>query len=285
MNASLKILCLFFTLYSFDVFAQPVTPGEHGLKEFRIEDKKLGTINFYVDTTNLKSKSPLFIETNGSGGMPLCLYIKGQKFVTTYTSYSSLLLDKTKDKFHYVILGKPGTAFCDTLSLDMGVEEFQKNGAKAVMLNYRFSPEYTKRLSLYWRVEATKVVVSYLIKHGFWDRTKLVAYGYSEGGQVVPALAVAEKRITHVISVVGSGLNQFYGDILEWRIKAQRGEISQQGAQDSIVSYMAKVTDIYKNPNNVTKEFGGHSYKRWASFGSSIPFEKPQKVKYTNLLN
>lgn len=278
MSVSVKILCLFFTLYNFTALAQSVTPDEHGLKEFRIEDKKLGLINFYVDTTNLKGKSPLFIETNGSGGMPLCLYIKGKKFVTTSTSFSSLLLDKTKDKFHYVILGKPGTAFCDTLDLNMGVEEFQKNVSRAVTLNYHFSPEYTKRLSLYWRVEATKKVIAYLIKQGFWDHTKLIAYGYSEGGQVVPALAVAEKRITHVIPVVGSGLNQFYGDILEWRIKAQHGEISQQAAQDSIVSYMTKVTDIYRNPNDVTKEFGGHSYKRWASFGSSIPFENLRKL-------
>ncbi|MES2515913.1 MAG: hypothetical protein V4580_17295 [Bacteroidota bacterium] len=278
MKAKLKILCLLFNLCYLDLSAQSVTPEGYGLKEFTIADKKLGLINFYVDTINLKSKSPLFIETNGSGGMPLCLYIKGNKFSTTSISFSSLLLEKTKEKFHYVVLGKPGTAFCDTINLDLGVEEFRKNGSRAVTLNYNFSPEYTKRLSLYWRVEATKKVIAYLIKHGFWDHTNLISYGYSEGGQVVPALAVAEKRITHVIPVVGSGLNQFYGDILEWRIKAQRGEISHQAAQDSIVSYMAKITDIYKNPTDVTKEFGGHSYKRWVSFGSSLPFENLRKL-------
>jgi hypothetical protein len=83
MSARIKILCLLFALYNFRASAQPVTPAEHGLKEFSIKDKKLGLINFYIDTTNLKRKAPLFIETNGSGGMPLCLYVKGEKFVTT----------------------------------------------------------------------------------------------------------------------------------------------------------------------------------------------------------
>ncbi len=113
-----------------------------------------------------------------------------------------------------------------------------------------------------------------MIRHGYWDGTKIAAYGYSEGGQVVPSLAFADKRITHVIDVVGSGLNQFYDGITAWRVKAAKGIVTQQQAQDSIDAAVKQIKDIYANPNSTTKQYSGHTYKRWASFGLNPPFEK-----------
>lgn len=261
----------------FIAHAQPVTPKEYGLQEFSFNHKKLGLIRFYVDTNGIQVKAPLFIETNGSGGLPLCLYVEGKKFVTTSITFNSALLEQTKQKYHYVILGKPGTAFCDSVRIAVDVPEFQRD-PQIVTRSYPYSTEYTERLSLDWRVEATKAVISYLIKNKFWDRSKIVAYGYSEGGQVVPALAVADKRITHQIPVVGSGLNQFYNDILDWRFKAMSGQLTHRQAQDSINLYLATVRTIYQHPNETKAQFAGHSYKRWASFGSSIAFENLRKV-------
>lgn len=257
--------------------AQFVTPDGYGLKEYSITDKKLGLIQFYVDTVNILRKAPLFIEVNGSGGLPLCLYIQGNKFVATPTTFSEELFSKTKNKYHYIILGKPGTSFCDTLNVDLSVAAYQKNPSQIVFA-HNPSKEYTKRLSLYWRVQATKIVISYLIDHGFWDKTKLVAYGYSEGGQVVPSLAVEDKRITHIASVVGSGLNQLYDGIISWRIKAAKGELTQQQAQDSVEVSFKRIAEMYRNPTATNKETGGHSYLRWASFGAIIPFEQLRKL-------
>lgn len=259
------------------MMAQSVTPEGYGLKEFSINDKKLGLIRFYVDTVNILRKAPLVVEVNGSGGLPLCLYIQGKKFVTTPTTFSDELFSKTKDKYHYVILGKPGTSFCDTLNLELSVAEYQKNPSQ-VIFAHKPSAEYTKRLSLNWRVQATQTVISYLINHGFWDKTKIVAYGYSEGGQVVPSLAVEDKRITHIASVVGSGLNQLYDGIMSWRIAAAKGELTQQQAQDSVEASFKRIAEIYKNPNATDKETGGHSYLRWASFGTVVPFEQLRKL-------
>lgn len=257
--------------------AQPVTPDGYGLKEFSINDRKLGLIQFYVDTVNIRRKAPLFIEVNGSGGLPLCLYVQGNKFVTAPISFNEELFSKTKDKYHYIILGKPGTSFCDTLNLDVSVKEYQKNPSQ-VLFAYKPSEEYTKRLSLNWRAQATQLAINYLIKHGFWDQTKIVAFGYSEGGQVVPLLAVKEKRVTHIAPVVGSGLNQLYDGIISWRIKAAKGELTQQQAQDSVDAAFRRIADIYKHPTSTTKETGGHSYLRWASFGTIIPFEQLRKL-------
>ncbi len=125
----MRIVLLFvgFLFLKTTLMAQPVTPDAYGLKEFSILDKKLGLIQFYVDTVNIRQQAPLFIEVNGSGGLPLCLYIKGNKFATAPITFNEELLNKTKDKYHYIILGKPGTSFCDTLNLNISVPEYQKN--------------------------------------------------------------------------------------------------------------------------------------------------------------
>ncbi len=257
--------------------AQDVTPAAYGLREFSIHDKKLGLVRFYVDTVNIHRKAPLMIEVNGSGGLPLCLYVKGNKFVTTPTTFNQELFAKTRENYHYIILGKPGTSFCDTLTLNLSVKEYQENPSQ-VLFAYKPSEEYTERLSLSWRVNATRLAIRYLIKHGFWDKTKIVAFGYSEGGQVVPSLAVKEKRVSHIAPVVGSGLNQLYDGIINWRIKAAKGELSQQQAQDSVEASFSRIADIYKNPTATDKETGGHSYLRWASFGGSVPFEQLRRL-------
>jgi len=269
------LVSVFLFCFPDNLKAQPLTPKDNGLKEITLKDPKLGLIRFYVDTENIRKRAPLFIEVNGSGGMPLCVYIKGKGFSATSNTFNAAIIEATKKNFHYIILGKPGTPFCDTIHTNDDAKHYDQH---ALIQNYKYSKEYTRRLSLDWRVKATKRVITYMIQHNLWDGTKIVAYGYSEGGQVVPALAVADKRVTHIVSIVGSGLNQFYDGILAWRIKAAKGEITQQQAQDGIDADFKEIKDIYRHPENTKMEYSGHSYKRWASFGKNPPFEELRKL-------
>jgi len=270
LKLSLLVL-LFFNYFSAKLIAQPLAPEDYGLKEFSIKDRSLGLIRFYVDIENINKKEPLFIDVNGSGGLPLCIYIKGKGFSATFNTFSVPLKDATKKNFHYIILDKPGTPFCDSILTGDDAEHYDK---QTLVSNYKFSKEYSKRLSLGWRVAATKKVITYMIQHGFWDGTQIVADGYSEGAQVVPSLAVADKRVTHIVAIAGSGLNQFYDGIMAWRIKSAKGEIPHQQAQDSINANLKIIKDIYLHPENTKLEYEGHTYKRWASFGFNPPFEK-----------
>lgn len=270
-----NLLLVLLICFSADLFAQPLSPKDYGLKEFILNDSRLGLIRFYADTENLPKRKPLFIEANGSGGLPLCLYIKGKGFGEVVNTFNAQLQAATKKRYHYVILGKPGTPFCDSIGTNNDAEHYDKN---ALITGYKFSKEYNQRLSLNWRVKATEKVITYLIQHHMWDGSKIVAYGYSEGGQVVPSLAVDDKRVTHIVSVVGSGLNQFYDSIINWRIKAAKGEISPQQAQDSIDACFKQINDIYRHPNSTALQYSGHSYKRWASFGLNVPFEKLREL-------
>jgi hypothetical protein len=265
---------LAFILLGINAAAQPVSPADYALTKFTIKDKKLGMISFYVDTVNI-DKRPLFFDINGSGGFPLCLYIESKNGSTVSNTFNPKLIEKVKKEYHYIILDKPGTPFCDTIQTDKLIKDLD---ITSVMKNYKASEEYTKRLSLEWRVESIQKVITFMTKRGYWDKSKIIVYGYSEGGQVVPKLAATDNRITHVISVVGSGLNQFYDDALAWRLKAAAGYLTQNQAQDSLNLYFDKIKEIYKQPNEVNKEYQGHSYKRWASFCSTISFEELRKL-------
>jgi hypothetical protein len=265
------LIHLFCIYLPTNLIAQPLTPKDYGLKEFSITDISLGLIRFYVDIENINIKQPLFIDVNGSGGLPLCIYIKGKGFGATFNTFSVPLKDAIKNNYHYIILDKPGTPFCDSILTDDDAKHYDKH---TLVSNNKFSKEYSKRLSLGWRVAATKKVITYMIKHGFWDGTQIVADGYSEGAQVVPSLAVVDKRVTHIVAMVGSGLNQLYDGIMAWRIKAAKGEITHQQAQVSINANLKTIKDIYHHPESTKLEYEGHTYKRWASFGLNPPFEK-----------
>ncbi|TDQ08793.1 alpha/beta hydrolase family protein [Pedobacter metabolipauper] len=272
----IKWILLFFSLFnSLLSVAQPIHPADYGLKSFTLRDKKLGKISFYLDTININKKAPLFLDVNGSGGYPLCFLIKGKGYERVMNTFKPFHISQTQVQYHYILLDKPGTPFCDTIYTDQGKDAF--NGT-TLLESYRPSPAYTQQMSLEWRINASKAVLNYLVSKNYWDRSQMIAFGYSEGAQVVPALAVAEKKISHVAAVVGSGLNQFYDEILQFRINAAIGKMTHPQAQDSIESKMKEIEAIYRDPANTTREYRGHSFQRWASFGSSIPFEELRKL-------
>src|SRR5579871_777039 len=108
-NCLRLFIVIFLGIYG-GLHAQPLTPASYGLKEFTIHDPQLGLIRFYVSAHTRHRKLPLFVELNGSGGLPLCLYMKGKGFGSTSVTFDQELLQAaTAAGFHYVVLGKPGT--------------------------------------------------------------------------------------------------------------------------------------------------------------------------------
>jgi hypothetical protein len=62
-------------------------------------------------------------------------------------------------------------------------------------------------------------------------------------------------------------------------MRAERGERSPIEAQEEIEQLIQSAKEIYSEPESTDKFWMGHSYKRWASFGSSAPLEHLLKVK------
>jgi predicted esterase len=250
--------------------AQPTKPEDYGLKAFHLKDPKLGRIDYYLSESGIDQKKPLLIALDGSGNFPLAIFVQKTKGSEVMNSFDQDLLGLS-DRFHILLIGKPGIPFCDTIQTD--TTDFEHVVAKLP------SPKaFLNKNSLYWRVQAVSKVLDRLMKEIPIDKFKIIAYGYSEGAQVAPALAVSDKRITHCAAVMGSGLNQFYDFITAVRIRTLKKEITEEVAQQQIDSLFLKFKDIYTHPNATDQQWEGNTYKRWASYCSDIPMENLLKL-------
>ena len=263
------LIILLFGILTVNLFAQPKTPDEYGLKHFCLKDKSLGEINFYVTKNGIEKSKPLLILLDGSGHLPIYSLLKNDNGKSQIIGTIPFRYNKLSENYHVVLISKPGTPFIDSLKVNL-YEQFLKE--------YKPSKEYTERLSLEWRVNSTSKIIDYLLKKINIKENKIIAIGYSEGGQVVPKLALENEKVTKIINIVGGGLNQFYDFITAERLKAQKGIITADQAQSKIDSLNLKFKDIYSNPNEINKFWLGHTYKRWASFCKDIPIENMQKL-------
>jgi len=262
------ILSLLFTQ---NVFSQGVTPEDWGLREYHIEHKELGDIYYYVTREGLDTEKPLLFVVQGSGGLPSMIYVKFGESSTQLGTLPADFISRFPDKFHVAYMAKPGTSFCDTIT----VEEFNPID---ILENFPQSREFKEHCDLAWQVQASSLVIDALKAEIPIYSDKIIAVGISEGGRVIPPLAIENNNITHAVCMVSGGLNQFYSSIINNRIDAAKGEISHKQAQANIDSLFRVYEDIYKYPDSIDKSWYGHTYKRWASFCTDIPLEHLVKL-------
>ena len=97
--------------------------------------------------------------------------------------------------------------------------------------------------------------------------------GYSEGSQVAPAVAVLNKKVTHIICIVGNALNQLYDFMISTRLDADRGKITAEDGQRIIDSLYNDYAKIYAQPNATNQKWYGATYLKWSSFSKTTPLE------------
>jgi len=263
MNRNLLLIFLISVL-SANSIAQSITPEQLGFKAYTIQSSKYGEINYYVTTNKIDEQKPVLLYLDGSGAFPLF-----QKTGNGIRSAVALDFQQLSDRYHIVLISKPGVPFFDIVTRDERTREPQ----------YETPAEYSKRLSLDWRVNSARLVLKDLNRHIRTDKRKVAVLGISEGFQAGAKLASVEKKITHSVLLVGNGLNQFYDFIIQNRTDAQTGRISQEQAQQNIDSIVAVAQKIYEHPHDSQKEWYGHSYLRWASFTSNNPTENILSLK------
>lgn len=227
------------------------TPKEVGLIHHAINDKQLGDINFYVTDTLHSLNKPVLLYLDGSGDSPLFTYRPGTN--GTFIRYSSIPFDykSLAVKYHVVFISKPNVAMADTI---------KDNNL------YLINSTYNQFLSADWRVNSASKVLAFVQKKYKVNSKRVVVFGYSEGAQVAARLAATDKKVTHCMAFVGGGLNQFFNEIINYRISAQKNEISHQEAQTSIDSLFNEFQKIYNNPGSTRDFWFGHTYLRWSSF-------------------
>lgn len=249
-----------------DLFAQGLTPKDWGLKEFHVDNEQLGHIEFYITEKGIDQEKPLLFMVSGTRGLPIMLVVRTKEKSTQLGTIPPDQISYFADKFHVVIMGKAGTPFCDTMTAE------EINPIKNLE-DYVPSKEYVQKSGMEWEVQASSLVINELCSLLPIAGNNVIALGISEGGRLVPRLAVENRSITLLVCVISGGLNQFYSSIINRRIDAASGKITHAEAQAEIESLFAIYKDIYSDPQNTKKWYYGHPYQRWASFCYDIPLE------------
>ncbi len=247
-------------------FSQGVTPEEWGLKAFKIAHETLGDIHYYVTEKDIARKKPLLFMFSGTSGLPTMLVVKSGDKSLKLGTVPPDQIHSFSDEFHVAFMSKAGTPFCDTVEVEE-IDPMQN------LENYCPSDEYVQKSGMEWEIQAGKLVIDDLLEKIPIEGNKIVALGISEGGLLASRLASEDIRITHLVSVIGTGLNQFYSSIINRRMDAAAGRLTHEEAQREVESLFAVYKDIYADPESTDKWYYGHPYKRWGSFCNFIPVE------------
>ncbi|MBN1482495.1 hypothetical protein EH223_10660 [candidate division KSB1 bacterium] len=246
-----------------NTFAQGVTPADWGLESFHITDAKLGDIHIYVTAKGIEEKKPLVFLMYGCRGLPTMLVVEsGEKSIQLGTVPPDQIFTFA-DEYHVAFIGKAGTPFCDTMHV-------QEINPMQHLEDYQPSEEYIQHCGMEWEIQASSAVLDTLCRM-LPLTDKIIAVGGSEGGLLAMRLAASDNRITHLVSIVSTGLNQFYSSIINRRMDAAMGTMTHQEAQAAVDSLFAVYRKIYSDPNSTEKWYYGHPYKRWGSYANYIP--------------
>ena len=255
-----KIFSFFVSLFfAYGVVAAPM----FGFESFSIQHKELGKIQFHVSAKNMNDSKPVLLYLDGSGSYPLFMYMQ-----QGHGSTVPFPIDSLSNHYHFVVISKPGVPFADSVKMD-------------TVMGFPIYPEpqeYTKRLSLDWRVNAALQVIASCKKQLKVKDGKFALIGISEGAQVAPKVAALSKDVKALITLGGNAVNQFYDFTCEKRLLAEKGEISYDEAEREIDSLYAVFADIFAHPTSTDKFWYGHTYLRWASFCNEDPLSHYMKV-------
>ncbi|MBN2285190.1 MAG: hypothetical protein JXI43_01985 [Tissierellales bacterium] len=268
----MKTIILFLSLlFVQNFFAQGILPSDWGLRAFQIKDKQLGQIDFYVTEKGIDQERPLAFMVSGTRGLPIMLVVKSGETSIKLGTIPPDQITHFSEQYHVALISKAGTPFCDTLITEeinpmQNLEEYQP------------SAEYIQKCGLEWEVQASSIVIDSIYNMLPISGNKIIAMGFSEGGRTVTRLAAENNKITHLVSVISGGLNQFYSSIINTRIDEAAGNITHQEAQAEIDTLFAIYEKIYNDPQNTEKWYYGHPYKRWGSFCTDIPLDHLVKL-------
>jgi len=251
------IIILFGVFIGINSQAQNITPELLGFEKYSQRIEQLGEVNYYLSSDSTDTKKPLLIYLDGSGAFPLF-----QKLDAGIGSTVVIDFQQLRNDYKILLISKPGVPFIDTVESD-------GNGFPI----YKEPTEYKEKISLSWRVESANSIINNLIIKEKIDTSRIVVLGFSEGAQVAPKLAKENDNITHLLLFGGNGLNQLLDPIINARLKATRGQISEIDAQKEIDSLFIEYKRLYDEPNNTKKQWWGHTYKRWSSFTETDPYK------------
>ncbi len=254
-----RIVNLFFLFFLISSFSNAqFYPNPEAYKHFSII-KNNDTINYHVYASkNFNELERFILFIHGSGSEPLFKISKENKS-TSIISSIPFDLDKIPENLALVVVSKKCIPFSITNKNFVTPECFFENEG------------------LDYRVWQNNEVINHIIKNQILLPKKILVIGHSEGSDVVAKLGTINNNITHIGFWAGGGNTQFYDFALFIRKEVSEGKIDEQTAQLKLDSLFNKIKEIQAEPNSITKEWNGHTYKRWTQF-SEPPIENLLKI-------
>lgn len=250
-----------FVCFAVIVFAQ--TPMDTMFVHYTINHPVLKKIDIHVTKDKHKKKKPLIVYLDGSGNFPIFYKNKDGR----YSSSVPLRTRGYSSEYYVALISKPGVPFSDSI-------RYAPDGRRY----YPETPDFHQRYSLEWRAQAASETIDFLVKTLPIDTDKIIVMGYSEGSQVAPAVAVLNRKVTHVVCMVGNALNHLYDFLLNARSMVDRNELTRAEGQLLVDSLYREYEKIYSDPFSTSKFWYGSTYKKWSSFSKTTPLENMLKL-------
>lgn len=265
INQMKKIVFSLILVFSF--FETSYGQHERIIEKWKTEtiyDNDLGEINYHIYKNKIDSRKPLIVYLQGSTNLPL-FYIKpNSKY---YSNGITLNVNSMSNDYHIVLISKPNTPLADSIKIAPSGRKY-----------YPMQEGYSEKYSLDWRADSADKVIDDVLNKLQVDTSTIIIWGHSEGSQVAPAVAVRNKKVTHVIAMMGNSLNHLYDFILNERVSALNGQKSSEEAQANIDSLYLEFEKIYKDPKSTSKEWFGETYYKWSSFTLNSPIDHMLKL-------
>lgn len=247
----IRIFVIFLAFLAWPVAAQPF-PTAEDFQHRLVDDQLHGQIHWHLDNHSADKTGPLIVWLPGSGALPYF-----QNYADGSVGFSfPIELFAFRNDAHFLLIDKPGVPFSAAI-------EFDDERQRAVELD---NPVYRAGISKDNLVARAALAIE-AARNELGDRaTELVIVGGSEGGQYAFALA-RKVQADRVVAWGGIALPQYYDLVLEYRLKAERGDITRAEAQAEIEQIYASIRAIEQSPFDTSERFYDEAYRRWASFG------------------
>ena len=254
-----KVLSFFLILISANAFSQQNKLSDLCQIFHLPAGRDTTTFIVFGNEQDLKVKKPLFLFRQGSQPMPL-IHIYGEKY---YMPVSPFRFRDYKDKYHFVMISKPGVRLiADSIFIQKYQQAIRDGDSSGVFITTKYiENNYREKY-----VEQCNQVIKYLVKQPWVDSEKVVFCGGSEGFTVgADLIANWNKSITHAILFSGNTEWRFENLIYNLRQNAKSGNITANEAQSEISKMYQVWEEICKDPESTKKSFGD-SYRAWYSF-------------------
>lgn len=220
---------------------------------FKFENDEFGNVEVGVFKAKNNKEKPLVLFLGGSSLEPIFKYSLADKQVfSPYWGFA-----KYKEDYHIAYINIAGLPLYDSIPNNRTM--------------YKVDTSVYKYNTLDWRAESASFAIDQLINK--LKPTKVYVIGHSQGGQVVPKIAVLNKKVDKIVAMSTNALDHIYDLILITRQKAINNTMSQEDAQYVIDSLFNVQKEIYANPKSLKKTFWGGTYNKWYSYSKTTPLD------------